>query len=248
MSPRPILQQLVLGLDDTDVIDSPGTNQLARDIAEALGCLGLRADAVVRHQLFLDPRVRYTSQNGSAAIAFSLPAGSYKSAAVFESAWQTARRMTLDFAPEGSDPGLALSWHEDIPQSTQDYAKACLSEIVTREGAEAEAARVGIRLEALGGDGGGVIGALAALGLIASGHDGRVVHRAGWPWPDDFGGLRSREEVLNRGIDAITDIEGIPWTGASIDLGKRLRPLWRNGQVSLVVEVQADGSARGLKL
>jgi hypothetical protein len=63
---------LYIGIDDTDVIGSPGTNQLARAIVRRLGPLA-HGSIVCRHQLFFDARVPYTSQNGSASI--QLPRG-----------------------------------------------------------------------------------------------------------------------------------------------------------------------------
>ena len=54
---------IFVGIDDTDTLDTPGTNQLAR----ALACrLSERCDLVriTRHQLLFDPRVPYTSKNG----------------------------------------------------------------------------------------------------------------------------------------------------------------------------------------
>jgi len=63
---------IYVGIDDTDIVGSPGTNQLARVIVGKLGSLAAGA-IVCRHQLFFDPRVPYTSGNGSASI--QLPRG-----------------------------------------------------------------------------------------------------------------------------------------------------------------------------
>src|SRR5437870_2586916 len=57
---------IYVGIDDTDTLDTPGTNQLARALAAQIAstheCL-----LIVRHQLLDDPRVPYTSKNGSAS-------------------------------------------------------------------------------------------------------------------------------------------------------------------------------------
>ena len=63
---------IYVGIDDTDIVGSPGTNQLARMIVRRLGPVA-RGAIVCRHQLFFDPRVPYTSGNGSASI--QLPHG-----------------------------------------------------------------------------------------------------------------------------------------------------------------------------
>ena len=62
-------------------------------------------------------------------------------------------------------------------------------------------------LEGLGGTEQGVIGALAAIGLAAAGQDGRVVHLASWPYPDEFSGVHELAEIRERGIAAILRIE-----------------------------------------
>ena len=62
---------IYIGIDDTDIVGSPGTNQLARAIVKALGPIGKKA-IICRHQLFFDPRVPYTS--GMARRRFNCPA------------------------------------------------------------------------------------------------------------------------------------------------------------------------------
>ena len=58
---------ILIGLDDTDVLDSRGTGHLAREIAGRL-----KADydllGVTRHQLLVDPRVPCTKNNSCSAI------------------------------------------------------------------------------------------------------------------------------------------------------------------------------------
>ena len=61
---------IIVGIDDTDIIDSPGTNQLARLILKKIGSSACDS-IIIRHQLFFDPRVPYTSKNGSASISLS---------------------------------------------------------------------------------------------------------------------------------------------------------------------------------
>lgn len=58
---------IYIGLDDTDVIDSPGTNQLAFAVARLIAPR-YHVVRIVRHQLLEDPRVPFTSRNGSASM------------------------------------------------------------------------------------------------------------------------------------------------------------------------------------
>ena len=64
---------ITVGLDDTDILDSPGTNQIAKAIVEDLTDR-FECVLILRHQLLNDPRVPYTSKNGSALpIKTSIP-------------------------------------------------------------------------------------------------------------------------------------------------------------------------------
>lgn len=253
---------IVIGLDDTDVIDSPGTNQLARKVAETLPD-GYVADVVLRHQLLKDPRIPYTSQNGSASIGIRVN-GAAADDADLVSLLAFLRSAIREFAPPGSDPGLAL-WRacfgrepsldridrprgRGLPAPVLAFGARCQREPVTQAEARSLAAAHGIYLEGLGGTEDGVMGALAALALRAAGDDGRVVHRRGWPWPDPFGGVRELREVLTRGIDEVrVAATGEVLRRGRIDVGKRLRPAFRGGRVVLFVEetVEAAGGGDG---
>lgn len=58
---------IYVGIDDTDTLDSPGTNQLARHLVQKLAGRW-RSDLITRHQLLEDPRVPCTRKNGCVAM------------------------------------------------------------------------------------------------------------------------------------------------------------------------------------
>src|SRR6476660_8707762 len=60
---------IYVGIDDTDTLDDPGTNQLARHLVRELAGQ-FRGRMILRHQLLEDPRVPCTKKNGCASIAF----------------------------------------------------------------------------------------------------------------------------------------------------------------------------------
>lgn len=118
------------------------------------------------------------------------------------------------------------------------FSLRCKSEVVTQDEARAIAARAGCHLEGLGGTEQGIIGALAAIGLVVDGEDGRVVHLSWWPYPEDgFSGPHTVEEILARGVDEIRQVgtEAPIITGA-INVGKHLRPNRRRNRIVLYVE------------
>lgn len=219
---------IYLGIDDTDVVGSPGTNQLARAILKRLG--GVAGGAIVcRHQLFFDPRVPYTSKNGSASI--QLPHGDDIPRTEFIS---TVREVMRDWYVEGSDPGLAVATASS-PQM-EAFAARAKCEVVTQAEARAAAAASECHLEGLGGTNQGIIGALAAIALVAGGNDGRVVHLEAWPWPDSFSGVQPVSAIRERGVASVRTASGGTFTGDVADVGKHLRPNWRSGNIVLFVE------------
>ena len=225
---------IYVGIDDTDIVGSPGTNQLARVIVGKLGSLAAGA-IVCRHQLFFDPRVPYTSGNGSASI--QLPRGGDVPR---EDLTGRVRDMMRDWYVEGSDPGLAVTG--DVSPEMTAFAAHAKSDVVTQADARAVAARGRCHLEGLGGTNQGIIGALAAVALAAGGDDGRVVHAAGWPWPDDLRGIQPTSAILARGVE-IRAASGEPSGDERIDLGKHLRPNWRDGRIVLFVDPPDEAGA-----
>jgi hypothetical protein len=219
---------IYIGIDDTDVIGSPGTNQLARAIVRRLGRVAQGAIAC-RHQLFFDPRVPYTSGNGSASI--QLPRGGDVTRAEL---LETVREVMREWYVEGSDPGLAVA--ERASTEMAAFAARAKSDVVTQDDARAVAQRGGCHLEGLGGTNQGIIGALSAIALIEGGNDGRVVHVDDWPWPDALCGVQPVEAIRSRGVSDIRMLSGGDFTGGVLDVGKHLRPNWRDGRMVLFVE------------
>lgn len=223
---------IYVGIDDTDVVGSPGTNQLARAIVRRLGAAGEGA-VICRHQLFFDPRVPYTSKNGSASI--QLPrADTVTRTALVDCITAVMRERYV----EGSDPGLAIA--DRVPPAVAAFAARTQTEVVSQSDARDVAERAGCSLIGLAGTEQGVIGALAAVGLVAGGQDGRVVHLAHWPYPDEFSGVQDAAVIQARGVDEIRAVAGESFSGGPIDVGKHLRPNWRDSRIVLFVERTTD--------
>lgn len=230
---------ILIGLDDTDVIDSPGTNQLAKRIVREAAS-EWRCQRIVRHQLLFDSRIPYTSQNGSASILFE-PRGSADPASL----WDLCESILRSQFVEGSDPGLCLATH--VPAAVMEFGKRCQHEVVDQVSAQELANRNGLKLKGLGGTNGGVIGALAAVGLAATGNDGRVVQHE--EWPDDLTGDVAVQQVIVRGIHVIERSSGKVVTTGRVDVGKHLRPNRRSGSTILFVNpTESDACWSAVKL
>jgi hypothetical protein len=131
--------------------------------------------------------------------------------------------MLADFQP-GSDPGLCVA--AEVPEEISQFGLRAKRELVTQEEARRLAARQGILLEGLGGTEGGVIGALAGVGLAASGEDGRYVLVGKMR---ELSGLQPVGTVLLAGIDSLQTLEGQPVTQGMVQASK-FRPARRGGR------------------
>jgi len=218
----------LIGLDDTDNLESRGTGQLAREIATALAAdhtlLG-----VTRHQLLIDARVPCTKNNSCAAIALEAN-GHLDPSALLD---QVREMMLNDFQP-GSDPGLCIA--STVPAAITEFGHQAQQRLVSQDQARALAAAHSIPLLGLGGDEDGVIGALAAVGLAASGEDGRyvLVGRS-----RELTGLQPVPAILAAGITAVQTLDGQPVTNGLIQTDK-MRPARRTSRPILVVEQAGD--------
>lgn len=219
-----------VGLDDTDLLDTPGTNQLARHLVQQLAGKW-RGKLITRHQLLDDPRVPCTRRNGCVAIAFE----SGESASV-ELLADTISSLMRQWCPVGSDPGLSIALNE-VPQEVTDFGKACQRQIVSQTAARQLADKHGILLRGLGGTEDGVIGALAAVGLMNTRDDGRVIF-VGDSAIDHFhvSGIQRIDSMSSFGVDQVRRLDNEHLvTAGNVDVGKRLRPNYRAGKVVLFV-------------
>jgi hypothetical protein len=221
------LMQYIIGIDDTDNSESRGTGHLARLMAAALA-QDFRVHGVTRHQLLEDERVPKTAKNSCAAILFEGDPYPLEEIALY------ARKVMLDDFQLGSDPGLCVV--SAVPAEIVTYGQRAQREFLYQHESRDLAAAHGLYLEGLGGDEGGVIGALAAVGLAAQGSDGRYV------WVGsirDLEGLQPVAAVLAAGVSAIRTLDGQPVEGGLVAADK-LRPSRRNGRPILYVELQEE--------
>lgn len=219
--------QYFIGLDDTDNHASRGTGHLAREMAKALA-QDFRVHGVTRHQLLEDERVPKTAKNSCAAILFEGENVPLEELAAF------ARKMMRDDFQPGSDPGLCVT--SVVPDDVIAYGLRARYEFLYQQEPRELAVAHSIFLEGLGGDEGGVIGALAAVGLAASGDDGRYV---------EVGSIRNLEgllpisDVLASGITSVKTMDGASVADGLI-LTDKMRPARRDGQPVLFVEQEND--------
>lgn len=228
-------EPLYIGLDDTDSLTSRGTGHLARRIGAAIADQHF-LQGVTRHQLLFDPRVPYTAKNSCAAILLETN-GKH----AHETVIRRVRSLMREHFVPGSDPGLCVAKH--VPSAIIAFGRRVQEELVTQEEARSLAAFHGVELVGLGGTEDGVIGALAAVGLAASGDDGRYVMVGS---SRQLKGLYPASSLSKVGISEVRTLDGRRVTTGLIHTDK-LRPARRGAQPVLFVE-WAEGYWRPLKL
>jgi len=194
-------------------------------VRRVAGCY--RSVLIIRHQLLDDPRVPYTSHNGSASILLEPRNGCRIEPLIDE-----LRAGMREWFVPGSDPGLCVA--ATVPPAVIEFGRRCQRELVTQQEARDLAARHGAHLEGLGGSEGGVIGALAAVGLAAGANDGRVVHIG--DWPDDLAGPQPIAALHGRGVQVCRLDTMQTVARGVVDVGKHLRPNFRQQRIVLFVQ------------
>lgn len=226
--------RVFIGFDDTDVIGADrGTGKLARWFERELpeGC---SLWGVVRQQLLVHDGIPYTSHNSSACVVVDMADRS-----LLEQLTARAIAHVKRYSFDGSDPGVCVACedHRTLPELT-DFGRSCTRRVVTQK--EALRAASGVHLSGHGGTDDGIIGATAAVGLTASGWNGRLI---------EFNGLRNFPDVvpvadLERSDILVVSLDRNAQVPAPEDLVHTkgwLRPrLWGNRAV-ISVKVIANG-------
>jgi hypothetical protein len=230
---------LYIGLDDTDSLTSRGTGHLARELAARLDDQ-LPVFGVTRHQLVNDPRVRMTAKNSANVVHVTL-----NDHALTTEDLEALVKFVVGFVstksqPEG-DPGVCLAM--EVPQQLFEFGHRAQRALVTADEARTLAARHGLVLKALGGDGSGIIGALAGVVLAASGNDGRFT-RVGRV--RDLTGTHPVAELYAAGIAGVQTLVGHVVREGCVDTGGKLRPALISGEPVLLVE-PVDGGWRAVR-
>jgi hypothetical protein len=223
----------LIGVDDTDDSKAPGTDALVRRLAEWLQADRLAVPhGITSHQLYAHKPVSYTRHNTCVCLALE--------AENVEAVWETARDFLALEAVEKASAGLALSRWDGVSREVVELSKRAKGQAVTLEEAQQAAARSRLRVAPVHGDGRGVVGAVAAIGLRRAGNDGRY----SWlPGAAELHGKHSVNEILgSTRIEHICSVDGRePPISAVVDVGDSARPVLRDGRATLLVEEKKHG-------
>ncbi len=222
----------LIGVDDADSLKSPTTGELIRQLAESLKADGLAEPrGVTRHQLLVKKKIPYTAHNS--AICMSIDGRD------MDALWEFARDYLALECERHSNPGLCIGPSDGLSHEVMSWGRRAKSEVLTVEEAQQVAAKARLRLVQIAGNGSGMIGALAAVGLHHEGNDGRFI----WlPGLLDLQGTCSVRDILERSaIDRVCSLEHAELPiDELVELTEWTRPLLRDGQATLYVEQKKE--------
>ena len=221
--------RILVSIDDTDNLYSPGTGELAAEIARMIRTMNWgETFFVTRHQLLVHPDIPYTSHNSSMCFAADVDP------ACLEGLIAEAGEFLRREAAPGSDPGLCVVRQDSLGdgQALLDFGLAAKARVLRKEEAYVLAGASNIHLSEHGGTGLGVIGALAGAGLRFSGNDGRMRGRLTL----GQGPLSVQALRAHRDVDVVQTPSGevVPDT-QRVSLGTRVKTVLRGGRSTLLV-------------
>lgn len=224
---------IFVGIDDTGNSESVGTGKFARIIAGELS-KKYPVYGVTRHQFYVHPDINFSLHNFGAVIHLDINEKGH-----VDTIFEIVKEIMHDNFNEGSNPGLAVAHESCISPALVAYGKDAKETVLTSKRARSLAINSNIRLENIGGNGNGVIGAMAGLGLAYMGSDGRFlqigkIRKLKGPQPV--------EKLIAAGIDGIFTPDGRSVTdGVVFNEGdKPVKPCSVNGEVILFVN-EKDG-------
>lgn len=229
-------KHIIIGIDDTDDIESKGTGAIASELRTLIERAGFgTCGYVTRHQLLVHPDIKYTSHNSSMVFDADID-----EAVLQDAISAVCEHVAKESAPT-SDPAVAVLCPDDAadPHTLTAFGFLAKNKVLTRDDAFATAKRCGVFLKALGGDGSGVIGALAGVALRMSGNDGELKGGAKEFLSESSYTVRQIEE--NAFIDEVRATDGgTPQENDLVFVPWKIKPVLTDGK--LVAFVKNDGA------
>ena len=225
-------QHYLVAFDDTDNLETIGTGHV---LDHFLHSVPGSFTYITRHQLFVNELVPYTSHN-------SAMCAELETAIPFDKLVELAGQFLEAESAEGSDPGLCIAKMEHIsePELLVEWGLRAKAEVLDKQAAYALATRCSVHLSEQGGDGQGVVGALAGVGLRLSGNDGRVRGKA----HVGPGRMTVRELLAATGFKRVCDLDGtvLP-DDTEVELVQRqVKAIYRDSCSTVPVKRTPDGS------
>ena len=230
MTSKSLGVRVLLSIDDTDNLQSRGTGFRARQLGSLLSDDSLaRVRGISRHQLYVHPDIPYTSHNSALCLDLEWRGGELS----------TLADMTREFlaaeSANGSDAGFCIGRFDAVGDEVVAFGRNAKIKVLRQAEARDLAKRTGLILEGVTGDEGGIIGAIASVGLRKGAHDGRFVWVEG---VRDLSGVATADYLLSEtGIDIIRAPDNRSVSGSDrISVEPWPRPVLLDDKAVLLVE------------
>ena len=228
---------ILICIDDTDNLESKGTGHLAEILRHDIEKLyNGKTSRITRHQLYVCDEIPYTSHNSAMCFIAEMDP------VYLNEMIDYAGKMLTQKSADGSDPGLCVAVTDSIYYKDEliRYGIDATKKVLTKADAIALADRMKIHLSEHGGTGGGIIGALAGIGLRLSGNNGRF---KGWiDVEESRRNMTVNDIISNFDIDEVRSAEGIlPDPEDMIILGSRIKTVLLGEKSVLLVKKKSSG-------
>lgn len=225
----------LLGIDDTDSHISQDTAALSLSLGRQLESLSLaRLINISCHQLLKHPSIPHTNENIASCLLLDAESVRLREIDL------VCRQTLLRESAPGSNAGYALAAWNQFDPDVVVWGKTCKLTSLNRLDGMALARRCEIAVAGILGNGNGVIGALAAIGLRFEGNDGWI-H---WmPGLDSVRGVFTAMELTQRlAIDGIeTERQKRPAITDRILVNDQVKPILADGRIILPVKSSRRG-------
>ena len=231
--------KILIAIDDTDNLETPGTGHLASALSDLLEKNGLgKGSPVTRHQLYVHPDIPYTSHNSSMCFEAEIDSKNHERVILF------CQNFLIRESAPGSDPGLCIVDIEALRERDTliEYGRKAKEIILNKKIAYKLAASLDVHLSEHGGTGDGIIGALAGTGLRLSGNDGRL--KGHFLVGDVNDTLMVKELLKKTGADIVRTEDGHTLNDDdNVRIGKKVKAVYLDHKsVLLVFPVENNGN------
>lgn len=229
--------EIFVCIDDTDNLESKGTGHLAEILRHDIETIYHGSTTrITRHQLFVSDDIPYTSHNSAMCFKGEIDPPALDGIIAYAGVLLEKRSAA------GSDPGLCVAAADRIMERDKliSFGRDATCKVLTKGMAIELARAAGVHLSEHGGTGGGIIGALAGVGLRLGGNNGRFKG-----WLD----VREEDRIITAGrlikgydIDEVRDVCGYALNHEDkVFLEERIKTVLLDGHCVLPVKKKSTG-------
>jgi len=233
--------KLLIGIDNTDNRTTRSTGFTGRHLAALIRAekLGI-VHGVTRHQLLRDEQIIYTNDNSAICIEVSSPSS--------DELWEFCKHCIADARVPDAISGICMLDADSVPSDVIEWGKSTKIKFIEEALVIPLMEKHHIQWASYNNDTNGLIGALAAVGLRASGNDGRFIFIDDKDLHKIVGFFMVSELMSDFEIGKILTLNGKPTEpDAVVEVGHWFRPILINHQKVLYVENQPMQTVSGYR-